>query len=66
MLFDDEPKIYIQSTLVEADIRAYVQSRIRTDRGLRKRQKLKVQLELGKVLVGKAGGMEIFMPGRSW
>ena len=53
----DEQRVSIQSALVEHDIRTYVQSRIRTDRKLKKWQRPEVQLEIETVLVEKAGGM---------
>ena len=56
-ILDDEQRICIQSALVEDDIRKYIQSRIRSDYGLRKWRKPEVQTEIETVLMGKAGGM---------
>ena len=56
-LLDDEHKICIQSTLVEGDIRAYVQGRICNDRKLKKWQKPDIQAEIQEVLVEQSDGM---------
>lgn len=56
-LLEDKHKICIESAVVEGDIRAYVQSHIRTDRKLKKWREPKVQAEIETVLVEKAGGM---------
>ncbi|KAK0507602.1 hypothetical protein JMJ35_010125 [Cladonia borealis] len=49
-------KIYIQSTLVNDDIRAYVHGRLRTDQWL-KRWRPEIQQEIEKALMEKADGM---------
>ncbi|KAM0799070.1 ankyrin repeat-containing domain protein [Usnea florida] len=56
-LLNDEHKFCIQSTLVEDDIRAYVQGRTCKDRRLKKWQKPEIQAEITEVLVEKADGM---------
>ena len=58
LLNHDEERICIQSTLVNADIRAYVQGRLRIDRDLKRWQKKpEVQQEIEDTLMGKADGM---------
>lgn len=55
---DDEKRICIHSTLVNADIRAYIQGRLRTDRGLQRwRNKPEVQQEIEDMLMKKVDGM---------
>ena len=57
-LCDDHGKIGIQSALVNHDIRAYIQSRLQTDRDLKRWQdKPKIQLEIENTLMEKADGM---------
>ena len=56
-IVDEEQRIYIQSALVEDDIRNYIWSRIRSDHELRRWQKPEVQTEIETSLMEKAGGM---------
>ena len=56
-LLDNKHKLCIQSTLVENDIRAYVQGRMCKDRRLKKWQRPEIQPEIEKVLVEKSDGM---------
>ena len=57
-LVGDQEKISIQSAVVNNDIRAYIHSRICTDRGLRRWQKHpKVQQEIEEKLLDKVDGM---------
>ena len=57
-LTNDENQICIQSTLVKADIGAYVREQLRTNKRLKRWQKEpKVRLEIETTLVEKADGM---------
>ena len=57
-LVGDQEKICIQSAVVNNDIRAYIHSRIHTDRGLKRWQKhSKVQQEIEEKLMEKVDGM---------
>lgn len=58
LLVGDQEKISIQSAVVNNDIRAYLHSRIHTDRGLRRWQRHpKVQQEIEEKLMEKVDGM---------
>lgn len=58
LLNHDEERICIQSILVNADIRVYIQGRLRTDRDLKRWQKKpEVQQEIEETLMGKVDGM---------
>lgn len=55
---DDEQRICIHSTLVNADIRAYIQTRLQTDRDLKRwRNKPEVQQEIEDMLMKRVDGM---------
>lgn len=56
-VLDDKYKVCIERALVERDIRVNVQSRIRTDRKLKKWQVPEVQAEIEMVLMEKVGDM---------
>ena len=58
LLNNDKERIYIQSTLVNVDIRAYIQNRLLTDRNLKRwRNKPEVQQEIEDTLMEKVDGM---------
>lgn len=57
-LIEKDKQISIQSTLVDDDIRAYVQERLKTDERLRRWQsRLEVQREIEDALMNKVAGM---------
>ena len=57
-LVSEDQKLYIQSNLIDKDIRTYVHEKLRTDRGMRRWQKQpKVQMEIEMTLTEKADGM---------
>jgi hypothetical protein len=57
-LLEKEQKVLIHKSFIEADIRAYIASRLQTDRNLRRwRKDDEVQLTIANRLIEKADGM---------